>query len=100
MDVQITEIGCTKIAYKRRPFDITLRQESQHDGRSLSSLQRKRLAACCTQPIPLRLAKKRKKRNENKEVEADKMLSLSVDAVINTMPLHFCNKMQKLSKEH
>lgn len=40
---------------------------------------------------------KKKKGNENKEVEADKMLRLSVDGVINTMPLHFCNKMQKLS---
>lgn len=45
-------------------------------------------------------AGKKQKRNENTEVEADKMLRLSVDGVINTMSLHFCNKMQKLSQEH
>lgn len=47
--------------------------------------------------ISIKACKKRKKRNENKEVEADKMLRLSVDGVINTMPLDFCNKMRKLS---
>lgn len=53
-------------------------QDSQHEGRSLSSLQKNRLAALSRfhEGLP------QKKGNENKEVEADKTLRLSVDGAI------------------